>query len=59
MTDQEAVDILGQIRNRIDVAIFVMRTSPADSPVRRCLCSLLEDNHTDSQALIDALCIVE
>jgi len=58
MTDTEIVDILGQIRNRVELIVFVIQHSPDDAPIRRCLPTLCEDCFEDCTVLVESICVV-
>lgn len=56
MTENETIDILNQIKNRVILTSWVIAQDPPDA-IRSTLCTLVEDTHQDSQRLIDALCV--
>lgn len=55
MTSEEATNINAQIINRAMIIDWILKNGPEDLKTR--LCSLMEDNHQDSQELVYGWCV--
>ena len=55
---KELNDILGSLLNRTFIAKVLIKQIPQKPEYRQYLNTLLEDNHQDSQMIIDDYCVV-